>query len=102
MYFFWRFVPRVKVAASHLDARDVCFTSQTFRARDPQPSEVAVDACRAVQEVLTQRTESFAVEKNKLAALKKALEKRKKPMQNKQNQMLKLREDVRCCTICCL
>jgi hypothetical protein len=53
-----------------------------------------------LQDVLKQRTLSYDKEKDQLNALKKTLEKRKKPMQNKQNRKATLKEDVRPFAFC--
>jgi hypothetical protein len=53
-----------------------------------------------LQDVLKQRTLSYDKEKDQLNALKKTLEKRKKPMQNKQNRKATLKEDVRPAAVC--
>ena len=48
-----------------------------------------------MQARLDERALTYNEEKDKLMALKKVLEKRKKPMQNKENQKTKLKEEVR-------
>lgn len=47
-----------------------------------------------MQARLDDRALTYNEEKDKLTALRKVLEKRKKPMQNKENQKMKLKEEV--------